>query len=789
MTVRELFNSKDTERKDMDLYIANHISTMTTHNIAELVFYSCKKRWPLDGSHMAAISDRLGAQNKKFGVLNTSKILYGLRLYTSSDPAVLNLVDAITKKIKSSKARLDARGIGNSLYGLQNMSSEFVEVRQLLAVLADHIVQCEDEMKAQEVSNACYGLKSCSSEHVEVRAVVAALASKIETCSEELNAQGVASAFFGLRRMTASHEEVKRLLRALSRKAATCPYDLSSREIGNTLYGLQLMSSDHEEVCEVLRTITRKVKFYRKILNAQEVGIALYGLRNMSSSNEAVRGLLAVLAVKVAQSRAEIDAQAVGNALYGMQNMTADVPEVREMLRAIASKLSGCTDALSPQEFSIALYGMKRMSSHYADVRDVLAKLAEKIRTCDEPMSAQAIGNSFFALQHMYADHEEVAAVLSSLCRNVNTHLRSRTEPLSSLGLGNALLGLQRMSSDHRVVRSALRSLLRRAKSGLLPDMEPAHIYAGMYAMQGMCSSNVEVRDMLQYLVDLLSSCDLPVNGHTIGNAVYGLQSMDIAQEEVQQALTLLLNRLKCSSGMSTSGAGNGLFGINCLLSRVTDDTPSDAVDLLNGLLNCLLEGAETALDARNSGNHSNSTLNLLSNLVLLKHYMQTNNTLLPLSLSDRATEIILRLEELVASDTVDNCEQMKVFERSIEEKICKEYHSAVVSRNTIVSGFVLDLCISISEKNIVHNIQIVDEARSPAELNTDVLRDRYLQKVENITVSKLVLPRHMRDDSHLIDASHTDQLVVSHLQDAGILSQFDNFRSFVVRDTGISLY
>ena len=69
-----------------------------------------------------------------------------------------------------------AQHVGNSLYGFQGLSSEHPEVLELLAAVTTRIRSCMHVISAQQAVNAMLGFQGMSSSKPEVRNCIAAFA-------------------------------------------------------------------------------------------------------------------------------------------------------------------------------------------------------------------------------------------------------------------------------------------------------------------------------------------------------------------------------------------------------------------------------------------------------------------------------------------------------------------------------------------------------------------------------------------------------------------------------------
>jgi hypothetical protein len=249
------------------------------------------------GAKASAIQSSTGWDEPRYGVINLSRCLKGLKGIAADSDAVKAVLSALAAKILSA-GNFDAQAVGNSLYGLQNMSADSDAVKAILRALAAKIISAGN-LDAQAFGNALYGLQNMSADSPEVKAVLLALAAKIPGA-------GV----------------------------------LSGQEVGNAIYGLQNMSADSDAVKAVLRALAAKIPG-AGVLNGQEVGNALYGLQNKGYTGE-VRAVLKALSTKIT-SEMILNGQEVGNALYGIKGFDYEHTSIKDIVSKIEAKMPPIT--------------------------------------------------------------------------------------------------------------------------------------------------------------------------------------------------------------------------------------------------------------------------------------------------------------------------------------------------------------------------------------------------------------------------------------------------------------
>jgi len=182
---------------------------------------------------IAALAPRIhacrgGGQDKKsFSAQELSNMLYGLMSMDSCHKEVIDLLQAVSSKIKESpQVVFTAQGIGNSLSGLQSMSfSDSPVVEEVFGLLADKVEQMEEVMEPIDLANAVYGLQGSSAESAEVRAVLVALLPKFQQSEGIFSARDIGYCLTGMSSMPrGTYTEVDDILAELSIKVSRSPF-------------------------------------------------------------------------------------------------------------------------------------------------------------------------------------------------------------------------------------------------------------------------------------------------------------------------------------------------------------------------------------------------------------------------------------------------------------------------------------------------------------------------------------------------------------------------------------
>ena len=578
---------RGTEKIDYDRY--NLLSDREKmRKIGNLMHESVKRRAPLTFTQLDALAVIINNTTSPINMIDASKILRGLKLYTdNSDPGLLRLLNTVIMKLAEvthnsynsssieadpSGGRFDARAISNSLSGLANFHSDTMEIRVLLSLLTANIHGMTDTFNGQGVAMSFFGLKKMSSETPEVRGFLKAFVYKIKKDSSKhekltLTAQGVGNACYGLQSMSSEYQEVREALQTLKELVNTCSEKLSGQEVCNALYGLKSLNSEHAEVRGLLSALAKHTRRCKCDLSSQEIGMALYGIRNMDTNYIEVREIVNILSQKIEYNcNQKWSGHTISNSLYSLQNKHISCVETLRLMEAISMKVEESDALLNSQGVANSLYGfqsMKGSSKAALQLFEVVTKKINSSLLCCK-LSMQEISMSIYGLQGMSdCDGSDALPILEALYEQLKVNV-NKGHSVSHQTISNILFGMQKFSCESEAVKGilSLMTSFLREEEGVGMSMSDQEIGMSLYFLRGKMSDAVEVKGFMSVLSDIIESREA-MSLKSIIMGLYALQNMRADSRDALRLIRCLTKKLRQNKEMFTSQSiGNALYGL-----------------------------------------------------------------------------------------------------------------------------------------------------------------------------------------------------------------------------------
>ncbi|STX29205.1 Response regulator consisting of a CheY-like receiver domain and a Fis-type HTH domain [Legionella beliardensis] len=188
------------------------------------------------------------------------------------------------------------------------------------------------------------------------------------------------------------------------------------------------------------------------------------------------------------------------------------------------------------------------------------------------------------------------AAFLSDLRQLPAAILAKHLVDWREITISRCFKGLKRLPLINEV-KEVLKALAERLNT--LPiELDAQAIGNALYGLQSMDAKNEAVQAVLCALADKITASSASLNAQEIGNALYGLQNMDARSEAVQAVLRALADKITASSAMlSAQAIGNALYGLQNMGAR------SEAVQAVLRALADKITTSSARLDAQAIGN------------------------------------------------------------------------------------------------------------------------------------------------------------------------------------------
>jgi hypothetical protein len=303
----------------------------------------------------------------------------------------------------------------------------------------------------------------------------------------------------------------------------------------------------------------------------------LFGTRNLVSNvgkQVEVQAVLAAAALRllslcrpVDQSGAGMTQQAVRMCMRGLAQADKANTEVGGILAALGNLITSAAPGselhkLSGYTLSVTLNSLNGAKCDVPAVRIFVVSLTTSLRRerlqleaegLPVPqLSATEICHCFFGLQNFDSTHKEVIALLEELVPR-STYLPATADHLqfTPSGLGFALTGFQTMSSeDSPVVVQAL-GLFSDKIDSLPVVMDSTDIANAIFGLQGMRIAHEDVRAVVSALTSQMQRCQETFTPRDISFCLQGLSEMERHKEMGVEELLALLSEINLKVALS----------------------------------------------------------------------------------------------------------------------------------------------------------------------------------------------------------------------------------------------
>lgn len=424
-----------------------------------------------------------------------------------------------------------SQGIANAIYSLQSMDKRIPQVHEIVTVLTRQLGRSTELFDGQAISNALYGLRGLNDCDPGVEKLLSAIHATIqrsiavkgpdEKCIS-MTPQGIGSAFFGLQGFSCSSPSASSILAAL-----TASLDRLSTESA-------LTQTPKSNLSVPMPNTTTEGWRERSapILDSQAFANILLGLKSCSCQTAEVKGILRSLSKHLTSHKsvlASIKANELSMAIAGLSGMRSETSEVVGLLKIINDALDRCVAnhrticITSGEQLGPLIGGLQGMSPSEPEVRRLL--------------------------RHIYT-------FMISSQATIATTSTKKSSPSSALSpdVINA-------SKPHQVGVPAQDLAARRR----LQFTEGALAMA-LKGLQRCTSQHSEVLDIISLLSYTANTHEGYWRGESVGNALYGLRSMNSSSVEVRGLLRALTRRIDVTGGSGHADEG-GFSPQNCAMA------------------------------------------------------------------------------------------------------------------------------------------------------------------------------------------------------------------------------
>lgn len=617
-----------------------------------------------------------------------SHLISGLRGMTGTAPEIHRAFEVIEHKFKSINiGKFTGKDVCFALGGLMGVLRDLESAQRMTWKLAAAIHKLPS-MHPLELSRCLMDISGRGCDEEEIRALVGALAVRVCSSSESWGSRDLATALYSMSGMRCDTDETRSLLLALRKKlqAFDGPFS-TSQALSMALYGMQGMDPQHKEVDRLLK--------------------ALYPLLQRSS------GL-------------SMDEVQLMSGFLGLKSMTTDSFIATQMLDYMVMQLEGTHNSLSAHAIASILRGVNGMSAEHTSLRRLIVNLTSRLRACD--MSDEInLASCFYGLQSMSVDRPVVEDLLIEL----SLQLERGLGPYNKIFFGSTMLGMRNMSSSHPAVQRLVMMIVKKMEA-CTQSFDAETISNTLSGLQNLSSRHQCVRRLLATInKKIAESGDEPMTAQGIGDALYGLQSMDADSIEVRELLLLLVNKIELSSramiNLNPQQAGTAVYGLQGICYTVP--SASSLFKLLSGEIETSL------LLFRNipSFDWERWMRVLVQSIVLTIPHVPGMDPMI----RARFMDAVPRLSALLQDRIKDATSFASMTEQKTFASLCRHFQdqkNIALSSNQYLMHFEADIVVTVSglfEKPIMINVE-VDGAPSHNLLTSmrfQGRRDAYLRK------------------------------------------------------------
>ena len=359
-------------------------------------------------------------------------------------------------------------------------------------------------------------------------------------------------------------------------------------DISNVVYGLQRMKERDNGVLDILASMTDMANVTglgTQVPTSQNISMMLFGISSFRCNQQETKNFLKVITQMMKSCDTNFDAHHISNSMKGLQSMNGDIPEVQEVLEVFTERIKGSTDFFGPKDVSNSLSGLRNMSCTNPVVTALIEALLERIQTCQEPFKSKNVADSLNGFQKLTSDHEVVRNVLSV----ITPMIRGCKEKMNSMSIGHAMIGLRGMNSDNREVLLLLKVLTEcilkpapvsppnqpesqlaiNTANRLLDAQGVKNIFNGMRRMD---SDDVEVRNLINAVLPVLSNSTQRINASQLSDVFNGVQNMSSNHSEVRKLLVIITQKvINCKQRLSPALVANCVSSLSKMDEKVIE--------------------------------------------------------------------------------------------------------------------------------------------------------------------------------------------------------------------------
>jgi hypothetical protein len=620
------FSKQPIDKHKINLYLSDHISAMTSAEIALLLIKASKFYYILNPNFLTIIAETLKTECRTVTRAELVQIIYSFKDYDNNIPAMTQMRGAVVQILKAREratgggggsetggtSGLNSRSLAMCLYGMKNMHYEMKYVPQIIHYLLGYLKESPRDFSLQTLSHAFRGLTNLSSDLPLTRELIAILHSKLIVCSSSdlLETKDVVNCLRSFQSLSLATSEASSLVTALLPHIQRYDHYATSssgypergrapflpKDLVNMYRGVAAFDLRHEEAVQLFQHLLHWLQRPLSPLSAMELIRILHTLKDKDKTLSPIKETVISLCDSLfkltewdptlATAKTLLSIEEITLAIQALQLTSGPLPRdvsssIRSFTKFLTCSLRHHSAFLTSNELYRLFHGGAVLSSAHPEGRELLLLLGEKLQHPSLELSPKTACAIVKSLRYMDPSHEEVLTFLELLTRRLASlpHLEISEK-------WTCIYGLQSLYSSNPTVRAFLAVL----NSKFVPyppsyRHTPQSVGCTFFGLQSLSPTHSEVKQLLQIILADYQSVAIRLDTQAIANLFFGLRNLhDHTITESRLLVQLVIQLLKRNQQdvvLSVAGISQLMVGIKSFSSE--SEQALELLDLITG--------------------------------------------------------------------------------------------------------------------------------------------------------------------------------------------------------------
>ena len=171
------------------------------------------------------------------------------------------------------------------------------------------------------------------------------------------------------------------------------------------------------------------------------------------------------------------------------------------------------------------------------------------------------VAATLYGLQCLQEDDDGYLTIAAAMTAAFSKLIQNG-QAVPSRSISMIIVGLQRNGLKARQSRDLVKSVTLAIES-CTETFNAQEVGNALYGMQSMNSDHAEVRSMISALAGKVNSCKESLSAQNIGNALYGMKNMSSDHAEVRSMISALSGKVNsCKESLGAQEVANALYGM-----------------------------------------------------------------------------------------------------------------------------------------------------------------------------------------------------------------------------------